>query len=248
MQPITNCRGAAYLGCEGIRRAGFAMDQINPNAEVGHDAAAAVRAANSNSGQIASLLLPRMAWTRHMIMVSIVVLHPRKHPLPPPSKKISALLSNGKTSILMTGQALRARGLEAASRIALKSSAQIFADTFNARTERGAGRYGIKRLPYFAEQIVETLAGTEQLIIVGSQSPVSFFAYPKIPNYLVPEGCATHVLATHAEDAISGLEAVAEEIKAPQNLEGKMELIRPDLASGGDIATAVQAAGALHAG
>ena len=147
-----------------------------------------------------------------MIMASIA------SPIPEAIEKISALLSNGKkTSILMTGQALRARGLEAANRIAVKSGAQIFADTFNARTERGAGRYGIKRLPYFAEQIVETLAGTEQLIIVGSQSPVSFFAYPEIPNYLVPKGCATYVLATHAEDAIGGLEAVAEEIKAPQN-------------------------------
>ena len=149
----------------------------SPNgAEVGHDAAAAVRAANSNGGQIASLILPAdTAWTpAHDYGVY------RKPPSPeiPPAaaiEKISALLSNGKkTSILMTGQALRARGLEAASRIAAKSGAQVFADTFNARTERGAGRYGIKRLPYFAEQIVETLAGTEQLIIVGSQSPVSF--------------------------------------------------------------------------
>lgn len=217
----------------------------SPNgAEVGHDAAAAVLAANSNGGQIASLILPAdTAWTpAHDYGVY------RKPPsleTPPTAaiEKISALLANGKkTSILMTGQALRARGLEAANRIAAKSGAQVFADTFNARTERGAGRYGIKKLPYFAEQIVETLAGTEQLIIVGSQSPVSFFAYPDIPNYLVPEGCATYVLATHAEDAIGGLEAVAEEIKAPQNPAGKMELIRPNLASNGDIATAVWAA------
>ena len=45
----------------------------SPNgAEVGHDAAAAVRAANSNGGQIASLILPAdTAGRRHMIMVSI---------------------------------------------------------------------------------------------------------------------------------------------------------------------------------
>ena len=79
------------------------------------------------------------------------------------------------------------------------------------------------------------------MIIVGSQSPVSFFAYPDIPNYLVPKGCVTYVLATHAEDAIGGLEAVAEDIKAPQNLPGKMELIRPDLAHDGDIAAAAWA-------
>ena len=83
-------------------------------------------------------------------------------------------------------------------------------------------------------------SGWESLF--SSHSPVSFFAYPDIPNYRVPTGCVTYVLATHAEDAIGGLEAVAEEIKAPQNPEGKTELIRPDLASGGDITTTVWAA------
>ena len=69
--------------------------------------------------------------------------------------------------------------------------------------ERGAGRYNIKRLPYFAEQVSEILAGTEQLIIVGSKPPVSFFAYPDTPNYLVPDGCQIHTLSTPAENSIS---------------------------------------------
>ena len=61
----------------------------SPNgAEVGHDAAAAVRAANSNGGQIALLYCRRIRLGHpHMIMASIASPHLRKYPQPPPSKK-----------------------------------------------------------------------------------------------------------------------------------------------------------------
>ena len=214
----------------------------SPNAaDVGQDTAEAVRAANSNGGQIASLILPAdTAWTP----ASDYGFY-RKPPMPdtPPQAaitKASKMLKNSKkTVILMTGHALRAKGVKAANRIAVKSGAKVFADTFNARMERGAGRYNIKRLPYFAEQVSELLAGTEQLIIVGSKPPVSFFAYPDTPNYLVPDGCQIHTLSTPAENSISALEAVADEIGAPKNPHGRVDLIRPELASGGDIASSV---------
>jgi len=214
----------------------------SPNgAAVGHDTAEAVRAANSNGGQISSLILPAdTAWTDADDFG--IYREPANPALPPDiaiDKAAQLLKSGKKTAILMTGKALRADGIKAANRIAEKSGAQVFSDTFNARTERGAGRHNIKRLPYFAEQITETLLGVEQLIIVGSQSPVSFFAYPGIPNYLVPEGCTTHVLATPAEDSIGALLAVAEAIHAPKEPLGKMELGRSGLATGGDIASSV---------
>ena len=70
----------------------------SPNgAEVGHDAASAVRAANSNGGQIASLILPAdTAWTpAHDYGV---YRRPPSPEAPPASaiEKTSALLSNGK--------------------------------------------------------------------------------------------------------------------------------------------------------
>ena len=64
MQPITNCRGRRLPGCEGIRRAGFAMDQIRPEwCRGGHDAAAAVQAANSMVGNRHLVLPADTAWT-----------------------------------------------------------------------------------------------------------------------------------------------------------------------------------------
>ena len=75
--------------------------------------------------------------------------------------------------------------------------------------ERGAGRYNIKRLPYFAEQVSEILAGTEQLIIVGSKPPVSFFAYLTLQIILFQMGVRYIHYQLPAENSISALEAVA---------------------------------------
>jgi acetolactate synthase-1/2/3 large subunit len=73
----------------------------------------------------------------------------------------------------------------------------------------------LSRVPYFAEQIVEFFADTEQLVLVGSKPPVSFFAYPGKPSWGLPEGCAIHYLAHPHEDAVQALEAVAEALGAP---------------------------------
>ena len=54
----------------------------------------------------------------------------------------------------------------------------MLCDTFAPRLERGAGLPPVDRIPYFAEQIVQFLEGIDLLVLVGSQAPVSFFAYP----------------------------------------------------------------------
>ena len=70
--------------------------------------------------------------------------------------------------ILIRGAALKERGLKAAGRIAAATGARIACDTFAPRCQRGAGRVQVERIPYFAEQIVEFMKGTEQLILVGA--------------------------------------------------------------------------------
>jgi thiamine pyrophosphate-dependent acetolactate synthase large subunit-like protein len=123
---------------------------------------------------------------------------------------------------------LKERGLKAAGRIAAKSGARLFCDTFTARVQRGAGRVKVERIPYFAEQIVEFLQDLEQLILVGSKPPVSFFAYPGKPSWCTPE--TTEILyLTHAhEDGTLALEAVADAIGAPKEPALVAPLKRPD--------------------
>ena len=83
---------------------------------------------------------------------------------------------------------MRRPGLEAASRIAAATGAQLLCETFPARLERGAGLPAIDRLAYLAEMAAAQLAGTRHLILAGARPPASFFAYPGKPSWLVPDG------------------------------------------------------------
>jgi acetolactate synthase-1/2/3 large subunit len=184
---------------------------------VGADGARAVAAALAPPGQIATLILPAdTAWNEAEGEAAAL---PRPKPSPVSDeavyRAVSALRNGKKTTLLVRGAALKARGLKAAGRIAAKSGARLACDTFTARIQRGAGRVVLSRVPYFAEQIVEFFADTEQLVLVGSKPPVSFFAYPGKPSWGLPEGCAIHYLAHPHEDAVQALEAVAEALGAP---------------------------------
>ena len=87
-------------------------------------------------------------------------------------------------------------------------------DTFVPRIERGAGCASLARLPYFGEQAAEALAGTRHLILVSTQPPVTFFAYPGKPNWLTPESCALHTLVERDGDVDGALEALVERVGA----------------------------------
>jgi acetolactate synthase-1/2/3 large subunit len=83
--------------------------------------------------------------------------------------------------------------------------------------ERGAGRVAVDFLPYPVDAALATLADARHLVLVGSEAPVAFFAYPDKPSGLSPPQCETHTLATPGEDIVGALEALVEELGAPQN-------------------------------
>ena len=185
---------------------------------VAADGARAVHAAMTPPGQIATLILPAdTAWNEADGAAPA---------LPSPAaaqvsgavvdRIAQALKSGKKTTILMRGAVLRERGLTAAGRIAAKSGARLACDTFIARLQRGAGRVRVERVPYFAEQIVEFFQETEQLVLVGSKPPVSFFAYPGKPSYGLQAATRVFYLAHAHEDGTAALEALAEAIGAPR--------------------------------
>ena len=104
----------------------------------------------------------------------------------------------------------RREGLEAAGRIAECTGARLLCDTFTPRIERGAGLVPVERIPYFAEQATEVLASIDDLILVGSKPPVSFFAYPGRDSWLSPPECTFHVLAHPHEDGVAALANLAD--------------------------------------
>jgi acetolactate synthase-1/2/3 large subunit len=127
-----------------------------------------------------------------------------------------ALRSGGPAVLFLSGPALREPGLTLAGRIAASTGARLVAQTLNARTERGAGRVAVEFLPYPVDEALAALAGTHQLLLVGSKAPVAFFAYPGKPSELSPEGCEVVTLAAPAEDVVGALEALADELDAGQ--------------------------------
>ena len=90
-------------------------------------------------------------------------------------------------TILLGGHALSVAGLISAARVASASGCKLMTETFTARIERGAGIPNPARLPYFPEQAIEALKGTQMLILAGAKSPVAFFGYQGLPSSLVPE-------------------------------------------------------------
>ncbi len=96
-----------------------------------------------------------------------------------------------------------------AGRIARATGARLFHDYFTPRITRGAGLPRVERIPYFAEEILEFLAGLEQIVLVGAPPPVSFFAYPGLPSWMTPAGCELLTLAAPGDDTVAALAALA---------------------------------------
>ncbi len=214
---------------------------------VAADGAAAIAAAMTPPGQVATLILPGdTAWDEGS--------GPAPVPAAPERAKVSedavkdaarALRSGEPAVLLITGPALREKGLELAGRIAAKTGARILAQTFNRRMERGAGRVSIERIPYPVEQALKTLEGVKHIVLAGSRVPVAFFAYPDKPSLLAPKDTQFTTLAKEDEDIVHALEWLADELGATQPVEGS-KYDPPRLATGRiEAATLAQSLGAL---
>jgi acetolactate synthase-1/2/3 large subunit len=181
------------------------------------DTAAAVAAAYGPPGGVATLVVPAdLSWTEAGAVASPRVrVAPRTVEEDAVADAAKALRSGEPSVVLLGGGATRRRGLMAASRVAVATGAKLMCETFPASLERGAGLPSVERLGYLAEFTLAQLAGARHLVLVDAVAPVSFFAYPDIPGYLVPDGCEVHVLAAAGDDAPGALEALAEILGAP---------------------------------
>ncbi|WP_427911629.1 acetolactate synthase large subunit [Ramlibacter sp. MMS24-I3-19] len=187
-------------------------------ADVGRDAAAAVQAARSAGGQIATLILPSDAsWDDGGVVAQPLAPSPG---LPPDALAIDtaakALRSGAPTLLLLAGQAVRAHGQQLAWRIAHATGAHLTADYLAPCVERGRGRLQLERVPYSTDLAIERLARFRHIVLVGAKAPVGFFAYPGKPSTQFPADAQLHVLARPDQDAIAALRALAEALHAPE--------------------------------
>ncbi len=118
------------------------------------------------------------------------------------------------TLLLLTGSALTERGLALAAQIAGKTGCRVMGQTYNPRMARGRGRFSIDRIPYVIEQALPILKDFRHIILVETNDPVAFFAYPNKPSLLKPEGCEVHRMTSGGENSVAALEALATAVGA----------------------------------
>jgi len=192
--------------------------------------AEAVAASGGPPGGVATLILPAdTAWTEvtapHAPSAPL-----RRAPLPVQGKAVEAaaraLRAAAKPVLLLGTPAVTEQGLRAAGRIAGKG-VRVLVDTFLARQPRGAGRFAPDKMLYFGEMALGDLAGVDLMLLVGTRTPVAFFAYPAMPSVLVPDGCTVETLTALHEDSAAALEALADALGAPEAVAAQAPTLPP---------------------
>ena len=202
--------------------------------QVASDAAAAVQAAASPPGQIATLIVPGdVLWGEASGPALPLPVAPRPQVAQEVVRGAANILrSSEPTMMLLNGQALCEAGLAAAYRIAHATGAMLRGPTHVPRMARGRGRVPVDRVPYVVDTALQLFAGFKHVILVGAKPPVGFFAYPGKPSLMAPEGCAIHLLARPEQDAVAALQWLADEIGAPRNVPIEEEGPKPTIATG----------------
>ncbi|MEH6551566.1 MAG: acetolactate synthase large subunit [Pseudomonadales bacterium] len=183
--------------------------------KVATDGAEAIATAMSGSGKIATLILPAdVSWneTEHGAA--------KVNHFPPPAavndtviqQAANALTSGEPCMILMGGSISNERQILAAN-ICAHSSARLACETFTSKIARGAGCPEVERIPYMTEFALDVLKDLKHVILVGTDAPVSFFAYPNLPSELLPETCSVHGLASLDQDMDDALKRLSQALK-----------------------------------
>ena len=206
---------------EGAARPFSHWVRTSPNAgSLAIDGAAAVAAARSAPGRIASLILPAdAAWST--VPGGPAGVRPSAVPSAPSRPADAAIeaarriLTTGEpTAIILAGRATREVPLRLAGKIAAVSGAQLFAQTHTPRISRGAGRVEVTRVPYPIDQAISMLKGFSNIILVGAKPPTAFFAYPGQPSLLFQPGTRIQEFARVDRYIVYALETRTEALGA----------------------------------
>ena len=112
--------------------------------------AAAIEAARTCPGQVATLILPAdTAWDEGGVVAQAAAPAPGKAVSPRAVETAAAMLTNGlPTLLLVGGKSLDESPLLEAWRITQHTGARLLAERSTARIARGRGRVAVERIPY----------------------------------------------------------------------------------------------------
>jgi len=187
--------------------------------DVGRDAAAAVQAARSAGGQVATLVLPSDAsWNDGGAVAEALPALPFAAIDPFAVENAARVLRDAgrDTLVLLAGAAVLGPGQALAWRIAQATGATLLADFVNGHLARGRGRPQLERVPYVGDLAVQALARFRHIVLVGAKPPVGFFAYPGKPSLHYPPQAQLLRLCHPEQDTVAALAALAEALDAPQ--------------------------------
>lgn len=182
---------------------------------VAMDAAAAICAARSEGGQIATLILPAdSAWEAGSPPETSTAAKARGRVDPARIAVAAERLALPNAVLFIGGDAAIEPGLTRAGEIAAKTGARLIAPLFIPRVSRGAGRAAVEQLPYPPEAAAEVLKEAEQIVLLGADRPVNFFAYPGKPSTPEPTGSTIFDVCNAQMDVSECLEALADAVDA----------------------------------
>ncbi len=220
---------------ESLARPVSAWVRRNKSAEeLAGDVAEAIMIASQKPGRIATLIIPHDC-QMDAASGSVAV---RAIPSPPKvgedaiRQAVEALRRDEPKVLFLGGYAMRERGLKAAARVAAATGCKLMCETFPARWERGAGTPIIERLPYFPEAAIAAISPYKSVTLAGARSPVSFFGYPGVPGYFISPEQRTVTLTNPEDDVVGALDALADALGAPMNIEQNSTLQIPPRPSG----------------
>ena len=213
---------------EGISRAVSHWTRTCASAgDVARDGAAAIRAARSRGGQIATLILPAdTAWGEGGAPETAAeppVLH---RPDAARLDAAAAALCRPRAAFLVSGPALYGPGRVLATQIAQAAGCRLIAPLFAPRMERGAGSLPMEQMVYVIEANQEMLAGLGHIICCGAEPPVNFFAYPGKTSTPEPPDCLVSELCDPDMDVLWCLEELADRLGAR---DAEITPVQPDL-------------------
>ena len=209
------------------------------------DAMAALAAARSHPGQVATLIAPAdIGWDAGGVLAAPPAAGAFA-PLEAGAVARAADLLGPDTVILVGGTVLETpAALAQLQGICAATGASIRAPTSNRRVERGAGRAGIGKVPYPIDQALDALRPFRRAVLIETVPPVAFFAYPGRPSHLLPEGCETVTLAGRDGNGPAAVAALAEHLGATPVVP---DAARPAAPAPGPITPASLAAAVAHA-
>lgn len=215
---------------EGAARPFSHWVRTSPTADtLGLDTAESVRVARE--GKVASLILPAdSAWTEthpttpHVVRAGPVSADPVVDPSAVEAAARILRSSGSRTAILLGTNSVSAEALAQGDAIAEATGARVLLNTFMSVMPRGAGRHAGSTVPYPVGPSQELLADFDNIILLGADPPVAFFAYPDKPSRLCASGTRFITLAEsfrRVVEALQGLRDALGDVPAspPQQLD-----------------------------